>query len=60
MILLFVFLKKISILLDLPPQAKPKEMQATRDFAETRKLELAANDLVTLVEHRWVRGDENL
>lgn len=29
-------------------------MQATREFAETRKLALAANDLVTLVEHRWV------
>lgn len=34
-------------------------MQATQDFAEPRKLELAANDLVTLVEHRWVRGDGN-
>lgn len=34
-------------------QAKPKEVQASRDFAETRKLALAANDLVTLVEHRW-------
>lgn len=56
---LFV-LKKISVLLDLPPQAKPKEMQATRDFAEPRKVELAANDLVTLVEHRWVRANGNL
>lgn len=60
MVLLFVYFKKISILLDLPPQAKPKEMQATRDFAESRKLELAANDLVILVEHGWVRGDGNL
>lgn len=37
----------------LPSQAKPKEVQATRDFSEPRKLALAANDLVTLVEHRW-------
>lgn len=39
---------------NLSLQAKPKEVQATREFAETRKLALAANDLVTLVEHRWV------
>lgn len=32
-------------------EAKPMEGQATRDFAEPRKLALAANDLVTLVDH---------
>lgn len=44
----------------LPSQAKPKEAQATRDFSEPRKLVLAANDLVTLVEHRWARWDDGL
>lgn len=39
----------------LPSQAKPKEVQATRDFAESRKLALVSNDFVTLVEHGWVR-----
>ncbi|XP_020484826.2 non-receptor tyrosine-protein kinase TNK1 [Labrus bergylta] len=32
-------------------EAKPKEVQATRDFAEPRKLALAANDLVTVIDH---------
>lgn len=44
----------------LPSQAKPKEAQATRDFSEPRKLALAANDLVTLVDHRWARRDDGL
>uniref|UniRef100_H3CXQ8 Tyrosine kinase, non-receptor, 1 n=1 Tax=Tetraodon nigroviridis TaxID=99883 RepID=H3CXQ8_TETNG len=35
----------------LVAEAKPKEVQTTRDFSEPRKLALAANDLVTLVEH---------
>lgn len=45
----------ISAHFSLTLQVKPKEVQATRDFAEPRKLALAANDLVTLIEHRWVR-----
>ncbi|XP_069026049.1 non-receptor tyrosine-protein kinase TNK1 [Embiotoca jacksoni] len=32
-------------------EAKPMEMQATRDFAESRKLPLVANDLVTVIDH---------
>lgn len=32
-------------------EAKPMEVQATRDFAEARKLQLVANDLVTVVDH---------
>lgn len=36
-------------------QAKPMEVQATRDFAEPRKLALVANDLVTVIDHGWVR-----
>lgn len=32
-------------------EAKPKEMQAARDLSESRKLPLAAGDLVTLVDH---------
>lgn len=32
-------------------EAKPMEVQATRDFAESRKLALAANDLVTVIDH---------
>lgn len=47
-------------LLDFLPQAKPKEMQAARDLSESRKLPLAAGDLVTLVDHRWVAGDGDL
>lgn len=31
------------------------EVQATRDFAEPRKLTLVANDLVTVIDHGWVR-----
>lgn len=27
------------------------EVQATRDFAEPRKLALSANDLVTVIDH---------
>ncbi|KAM4537279.1 non-receptor tyrosine-protein kinase TNK1 [Odontesthes bonariensis] len=32
-------------------EAKPAEVQATRDFAEPRKLPLAASDVVTVVDH---------
>ncbi|XP_053199478.1 non-receptor tyrosine-protein kinase TNK1 [Scomber japonicus] len=32
-------------------EAKPREVQATRDFAEPRKLALVANDLVTVIDH---------
>ncbi|XP_039997417.1 non-receptor tyrosine-protein kinase TNK1 isoform X2 [Xiphias gladius] len=32
-------------------EAKPMEVQATRDFSEPRKLALVANDLVTVIEH---------
>ncbi|XP_068569377.1 non-receptor tyrosine-protein kinase TNK1 [Cebidichthys violaceus] len=32
-------------------EAKPLEVQATRDFAEPRKLALVANDLVTVIDH---------
>ncbi|KAM9426359.1 non-receptor tyrosine-protein kinase TNK1 [Pholidichthys leucotaenia] len=32
-------------------EAKPMEVQATRDFAEPRKLTLAPNDLVTVIDH---------
>lgn len=32
-------------------EAKPMEVQATRDFAEPRKLTLVASDLVTVVDH---------
>lgn len=35
-------------------------MQAARDLSESRKLPLAAGDLVTLVDHRWVAGDGDL
>lgn len=35
-------------------------MQAARDLSESRKLTLAAGDLVTLVDHRWVAGDGDL
>lgn len=31
------------------------EVQAARDFAEPRKLALVANDLVTVIDHGWVR-----
>lgn len=41
----------------IPPQARPMEVQATRDFAEPRKLPLVANDLVTVIEHGWVRTE---
>jgi len=34
------------------------EVKATRDFAEPRKLALVANDLVTVIEHGWVREKE--
>lgn len=36
----------------LPPQAKPMEVQAIREFSEPRKLALQVNDLVTVVDHR--------
>ncbi|XP_028284951.1 non-receptor tyrosine-protein kinase TNK1 [Parambassis ranga] len=32
-------------------EAKPAEVQATRDFSESRKLTLVANDLVTVIDH---------
>uniref|UniRef100_A0AAQ6IV93 Non-specific protein-tyrosine kinase n=1 Tax=Anabas testudineus TaxID=64144 RepID=A0AAQ6IV93_ANATE len=32
-------------------EARPMEVQATRDFAELRKLALVANDLVTVIDH---------
>ncbi|KAM7377331.1 hypothetical protein PAMA_013899 [Pampus argenteus] len=32
-------------------EAKPMEVQATRDFAEPRKLALVANDHVTVIDH---------
>ncbi|KAK2863139.1 hypothetical protein Q5P01_002672 [Channa striata] len=32
-------------------EAKPMEVQATREFAEPRKLALVANDLVTVIDH---------
>ncbi|XP_036968784.1 non-receptor tyrosine-protein kinase TNK1 isoform X3 [Acanthopagrus latus] len=32
-------------------EAKPMEVQATRDFAEPRKLTLVASDLVTVIDH---------
>lgn len=41
-----------------PLQARPMEVKATRDFAEPRKLALVANDLVTVIEHGWVREKE--
>lgn len=31
------------------------EVQATRDFSESRKLTLVANDLVTVIDHGWVK-----
>eukprot|EP00064_Thunnus_orientalis_P006116 superscaffoldBa00000622_g6131 len=39
-------------------EAKPMEVQATRDFAEPRKLALVANDLVTVIDHggNWRAG----
>uniref|UniRef100_A0A3B5B7G9 Tyrosine kinase non receptor 1 n=1 Tax=Stegastes partitus TaxID=144197 RepID=A0A3B5B7G9_9TELE len=35
-------------------EVKPMEVQATRDFTEPRKLTLAANDLVTVIDHGWL------
>ncbi|XP_034413747.1 LOW QUALITY PROTEIN: non-receptor tyrosine-protein kinase TNK1 [Cyclopterus lumpus] len=32
-------------------EARPMEVKASRDFAESRKLALVANDLVTVIEH---------
>ncbi|KAF7663826.1 hypothetical protein LDENG_00198640 [Lucifuga dentata] len=40
-----------SQLTTLVSEAKPMEVQATRDFAESRKLSLLANDLVTIIDH---------
>lgn len=51
---LCTFLHVTSILSCLPPQAKPREVQAIREFAEPRKLTLLPNDLVTVIDHRWV------
>lgn len=31
------------------------EVHVTRDFVEPRKLQLTANDVVTVLEHRWVK-----
>lgn len=38
-------------LITMVAEAKPMEVQATRDFAEPRKLLLATNDLVTVIDH---------
>nr|XP_040036577.1 non-receptor tyrosine-protein kinase TNK1 isoform X2 [Gasterosteus aculeatus aculeatus] len=38
-------------LIKMVAEAKPKEGRATRDFSESRKLALAANDPVTVIEH---------
>ncbi|XP_061922171.1 non-receptor tyrosine-protein kinase TNK1 [Entelurus aequoreus] len=38
-------------LITMVAEAKPMEVQATREFAEPRKLALLPNDLVTVVEH---------
>ncbi|XP_059211114.1 non-receptor tyrosine-protein kinase TNK1 [Centropristis striata] len=38
-------------LITMVAEAKPMETQATRDFAEPRKLALVANDLVTVIDH---------
>ncbi|KAK7909841.1 hypothetical protein WMY93_014525 [Mugilogobius chulae] len=35
----------------LVAEAKPMEVQAIREFAEPRKLELSPNDLVTVIDH---------
>lgn len=35
----------------LVAEAKPMEVQATREFAESRKLALSPNDLVTVIDH---------
>lgn len=35
----------------LVAEAKPMEVQATREFAESRKLALLPNDLVTVIDH---------
>ncbi|XP_032367211.1 non-receptor tyrosine-protein kinase TNK1 [Etheostoma spectabile] len=38
-------------LITMVAEARPLEAQATRDFAESRKLGLVANDLVTVIDH---------
>ncbi|XP_010777811.1 LOW QUALITY PROTEIN: non-receptor tyrosine-protein kinase TNK1 [Notothenia coriiceps] len=38
-------------LITIASEAKPMEVQATRDFAEPRKLALVPNDLVTVIDH---------
>ncbi|KAF1380601.1 hypothetical protein PFLUV_G00165580 [Perca fluviatilis] len=38
-------------LITMVAEARPLEAQATRDFAESRKLTLVANDLVTIIDH---------
>lgn len=38
-------------LITMVTEAKPMEVQATRDFAEPRKLTLVASDLVTVIDH---------
>ncbi|CAL8241977.1 unnamed protein product [Merluccius merluccius] len=40
-----------SQLTTLVAEARPMEVQATRDFAETRKLALLPNDMVTVIDH---------
>lgn len=37
-------------------QTKPAQVQATREFAEPRKLPLAPNDIVTVIDHGWVKS----
>lgn len=40
-----------ALLTSMVAEAKPMEVQATRDFAEPRKLALQASDLVTVIDH---------
>lgn len=34
------------------------EVRAVRDFAETRKLTLQANDIVTVIDHGYEKGGD--
>lgn len=49
-----VEMQDLRVCVTFPSQAKPMEVKATRDFAEPRKLTLAASDLVTVIDHGWV------
>ncbi|KAF3697933.1 Activated CDC42 kinase 1 [Channa argus] len=40
-----------ALLTAMVAEAKPMEVQATREFAEPRKLAVVANDLVTVIDH---------